>query len=193
MRTHECGSLRKRRDIRKMNPVPERLPGRDYHMSQEQACLARRMAIGATVLVTCLGPQSVARAVPTLSLRFEHSGRETGTALWDRVRLRAGGFTWSDGTVDLLWEPAPRVASPESYIVDADHRIAFDLLHGESVWRFSEDIYNTMMPPTDTTEAVARTGPIQPPTAAKTSPAGTTTHITEAVSEPTVWNLDPRP
>ncbi len=178
----------------KMHSGPESPSGRDLHLHQGQACLRCRAALGATLLITLLGPHSVARAVPTLLLRLEHSGREIGIAVKDRVRLRAAGFTWSDGTIDLLREPVPCASSPNSYIAGGFAAgIVFDASAGESDLHLSEDLYNTMMHRAMRIDAIAHPASLKPPIPPQRSSAGATVHMTEVSLEPAVRDLNPHP
>jgi len=158
-------------------------------MGRKRAYWVRKAATRATVLVLFLWPNSALRAAPTILLRFEHSGREAGTTLKDSIRLQVAGFTWSDGTVDLLREPAWHTSPSHPYVAGgADSTVTSDMPAARYALRFSgaadnaaagrAEIFDMAIP--QATERWLRTS-------SESSPA-TIMHLIETTFEPTVWS-----
>jgi len=162
-------------------------------MGRKRAGFARRAVMGVTVLVAVLGPNSISRAAPTILLHFEHSGREAGTTVKDCLRLRVAGFTWSDGTIDLLREPATHAAPSHPYVAGGS----------DSVVTFEMPAARYALHPSGTTENVVTDRPeifdLAIPQAAerwlRTSNESlpvTVMHLMETTFEPAVWNPEIR-
>ena len=163
-------------------------------MEQREARLVDNAMIKVTVLTLLLWPTSVSRAVPTILLYLEHSGRAAGIMVKDTVRLRVSGFTWSNGTIDLLQEPAPRGPTENLYVAGTpEDGIAFAMSWGGSVLDLSDNVYNLMMDRADRNDAMGRKAPAKRRATSRRPSADATIHVTEAIFAPTAENPGPYP
>jgi hypothetical protein len=112
----------------------------------------------------------------------------------DTIRLRVSGFTWSNGTIDLLQEPAPRGPTLNPYGAGIpEDGIAFAISWGGGILDLSDNVCSLMTYQADRNDAMGREAPAKRRAASRRPSADTTIHVTEAILAPTAENPGPFP
>ncbi len=163
-------------------------------MGRKRGHSARRALMGATAWAALLWSNSISRATPTILLRFEHTGHEAGIAVNDCLQLRVAGFTWSDGTVDLLRGPACRTLPSGPYAAGGcDSLVTFERPAARYALHFSGTAEDGI---TDRAEILDMAIPQMAEQGLRTSSGSlpvTVMRLIETTFEPALWNPEIRP